>query len=411
MPHRFKLALYCLAVLALLGGAADAAPPRTRFVTVLNGAQERPNSNNSPATGTGTFFLNAERTELSYTIVYSGLIGGPVTGAHFHNAPATTAGPIVRGVDSSAATSPAGRLTGVWRSTDSEPLTPALVQELLAGRIYFNIHTSDGNLPDFPGGEIRGQLLIPAPTTLTFVRTPEGPTAADEEVCYTATVRDQLGAPVANAPVTFRVVGDTGSNTEPNVVVRTSVSGEAEFCFTPRFTGTNIVTITSPGLTPRVESLTTGAPQSTAGGTVNGSGLVDAVGGDGVPVPGLFSISARTRANGRVQGGVTFTVPGALRLRSIRLSALVIRSLPTGGRSATLFGTAQVNGLGRVPFRVDALDLTIGPPGDRFTISLLGPNAQGVPTEETLGGELLEAGPRRNKLENDVRIRRGIGAP
>jgi len=28
-----------------------------------------------------------------------------------------------------------------------------------------------------------------------------------------------------------------------------------------------------------------------------------------------------------------------------------------------------------------------------------------------VGGELLEAGPRRNKLENDVRIRRGIGAP
>src|SRR5205085_8068474 len=37
------------------------------------------------------------------------------------------------------------------------PVTPGstLVQELLAGRIYFDIH----NMPDFPSGEIRGQLL------------------------------------------------------------------------------------------------------------------------------------------------------------------------------------------------------------------------------------------------------------
>ena len=54
-------------------------------------------------------------------------------------------------------------LRGVWSSTDaagigdvatSGPLTPALVAELLANRIYFNTHTDQ-----FPNGEARGQLI------------------------------------------------------------------------------------------------------------------------------------------------------------------------------------------------------------------------------------------------------------
>ena len=55
---------------------------------------------------------------------------------------------------------PSGSFTATWSSTDpvsgaSGPLTPALVAELLADRIYLNIHT----LPNFPSGELRGQLV------------------------------------------------------------------------------------------------------------------------------------------------------------------------------------------------------------------------------------------------------------
>jgi len=53
-------------------------------------------------------------------------------------------------------------LYGLWTSTDPEPLTPELIAELLAGNIYFNIH-SDAN----PGGEIRGQVNLA--TTITGV--------------------------------------------------------------------------------------------------------------------------------------------------------------------------------------------------------------------------------------------------
>jgi len=47
--------------------------------------------------------------------------------------------------------------SGLWTSTDSEPLTPALIDELLAGNIYINLHTAAN-----PGGEIRGQVNVKA---------------------------------------------------------------------------------------------------------------------------------------------------------------------------------------------------------------------------------------------------------
>ena len=136
----------------------------TIFTATLTGSQETPPVT-TPASGFGTFVLNDARMDLSFNVDYAGLIGGPVVGAHFHDAPLGVAGPIVRGLDMTGATSPTGSFAGVWRSTDQQPLTPSLVNALFAERIYFNIHTAA-----FPAGEIRGQLsAIPEPSTLLLL--------------------------------------------------------------------------------------------------------------------------------------------------------------------------------------------------------------------------------------------------
>jgi hypothetical protein len=136
------------------------------FTATLNGLQEVP-PNASPATGMGTFTLNPSQTSLSFNITYSGLTSAFVA-AHFHNAAPGVNGPIVRGMvigPDGPGGSPNGSFTGVWTSADSQPLTPALVTELFAGNIYFNVHTVN-----FGGGEIRGQLvLVPEPTSLALV--------------------------------------------------------------------------------------------------------------------------------------------------------------------------------------------------------------------------------------------------
>ncbi len=119
---------------------------QTHFTAKLTGEQENPAVTTS-ATGTGAFVLTD--AGLAFTVTVEGLtIGGP--GAHFHNEAVGVNGGVVRTITADFAGKTA---SGVWTSTDGEPLTDALVAELLAGNIYVNIHTTDN-----PGGEIRGQL-------------------------------------------------------------------------------------------------------------------------------------------------------------------------------------------------------------------------------------------------------------
>lgn len=115
----------------------------------ITGSQEVPPTT-SGASGSGTATLNAAGTELSFSFSFSGL-SGPFVAAHFHNAASGVNGPIVRTLTGDIT----GMLgSGVWRSTDGEPLTSALVTALRNGEIYINIHTNT-----YPNGEIRGQLI------------------------------------------------------------------------------------------------------------------------------------------------------------------------------------------------------------------------------------------------------------
>lgn len=96
-------------------------------------------------TGTLTATLDTETNDFTYHVEFSGLTG-PVVAAHFH-------GPAAAGVNAkpqlpikgSPITSPIdGKAT----------VTPEQAKDLLAGKWYFNLHTSAN-----PGGEIRGQVL------------------------------------------------------------------------------------------------------------------------------------------------------------------------------------------------------------------------------------------------------------
>lgn len=143
-----------LAGFALLLAPA-AATADTGFSATFNVAQTVGTCpGGSSGNGVGTFVMNNAQTELTYNITFVGL-SGPATLAHFHNAPAGSNGGVVKTLTT---TSP---IAGVWKSTDAQPFSPAMVAELLAGRLYVNIHTQQ-----CPGGEIRGQLAIDATPAL-----------------------------------------------------------------------------------------------------------------------------------------------------------------------------------------------------------------------------------------------------
>jgi hypothetical protein len=141
------------------GGGLGASRTRsdgkaTVFSAVITGDQEVPGVTTT-ASGIGTFTLNAAKTQLSFKITVYDL--SAIAAAHFHNAVAGTNGGVVRGFSAASEITSMGantwRISGAWTSTDAQPLTSALVQELEAGNIYVNFHTAAHG-----SGELRGQV-------------------------------------------------------------------------------------------------------------------------------------------------------------------------------------------------------------------------------------------------------------
>ncbi len=106
--------------------------------------------------GTGTYSLNADTTELTYSIEAFHL-SGRVTAAHFHNAPSGENGDIV--FDLTEFITEQNDIVLIEGQTQLSNWTlndPAA--ELLAGNIYVNLHTEM-----HPSGELRGQVVSPCP--------------------------------------------------------------------------------------------------------------------------------------------------------------------------------------------------------------------------------------------------------
>ncbi|HUF08853.1 MAG TPA: CHRD domain-containing protein [Rhodothermales bacterium] len=101
------------------------------------------------SSGAGTATLSLNPAGLSYAVSVEGLTG-PLTMAHFHNAPLGMNGGVVRTVTNEFNGPTA---SGLWTANDDEPLTDDLLLEVLRGNIYLNVHTAANQ-----GGEIRGQV-------------------------------------------------------------------------------------------------------------------------------------------------------------------------------------------------------------------------------------------------------------
>ena len=112
------------------------------FSASLSGSSEVPPVTTS---GSGLFAakLDTNTRVLSWTLTHSGLTG-PATAAHLH-------GPAMPGANAGVAVPFSSAMSG---STGQATLTTAQVADLMAGKMYANVHTAAN-----PGGEIRGQVM------------------------------------------------------------------------------------------------------------------------------------------------------------------------------------------------------------------------------------------------------------
>ncbi len=146
------------AALVFMAPRAQAAPILV-YEAFLAGANETP-PNGSPATGFGTLTLNAAMNQAMIELTWSNLTA-PTTAAHIHGPAAVgVPGPVIIPF-----TPFPNATSGIFTATVN--ITAQQLMWLQDGLLYMNIH--DAN---FPGGEIRGQLVAtPEPASLALLAT------------------------------------------------------------------------------------------------------------------------------------------------------------------------------------------------------------------------------------------------
>jgi hypothetical protein len=167
-----------LVVLAL-GVGAPASASTITFQAVMSGLNEVP-SNASTASGFVTVTLDNVLNSLTVSLTFSGLTN-TATAGHIHccapagvNAivavpftglPAALSGTYFQTFDLTSS----GSYNSAFITANGGTVAlaeAALIAAMNTGQTYANIHDS----PNFPGGEIRGQLAaVPEPATLTLV--------------------------------------------------------------------------------------------------------------------------------------------------------------------------------------------------------------------------------------------------
>ncbi|WP_115789282.1 CHRD domain-containing protein [Arthrobacter silvisoli] len=132
-----------VAALAAGGAGVATANPGGVPAIPLNTEQETTGSNTGAS---GFFSYTISGGELCYTLTARNL-SLPALAAHIHLAPRGVAGPVVVPLTVGSGTT--------WTQEACTTADPALLAAIVASprSYYVNVHT-----PNFPGGEIRGQL-------------------------------------------------------------------------------------------------------------------------------------------------------------------------------------------------------------------------------------------------------------
>ena len=206
----------------------------------------------------------------------------------------------------------------------------------------------------------REVILIPRePTTVTL-----DPLADTNPVgtqhCVTATVRDQFDDPMEGVVVRFSVTGSVTTSGSAT----TDANGEAEFCYTgPDFPGADVINAYAdtdndntqdpgePSAIPPAEK-TWVLPVSTPGCEVKitNGGWIIAANGDRAS----FGGNARVDADGNASGNEEYQDHGPAQPMNLHGNVLVV--VCNSATSATIYGTATIDGAGSFFYRLNVED-------------------------------------------------------
>lgn len=219
-----------------------------------------------------------------------------------------------------------------------------------------------------PGGpttaiETVNITVIPGPPATLVLTPPTAQNTVDAQHCVTATVKDAFGNPTPNITVRFTVTGP-GATTGSAV---TNANGQATFCYTSALPGNDTITAyadtnnnntQNPGEPSGTAAKTWVVPGSTEGCKVTGGGRITAANGD------KATFGGNAKASG-LSGQEEYQDHGPAADMNVHSATIVSVSCSADGKSASIFGTATIDGAGSYDFRIDVEDL--GEPGSSDT--------------------------------------------
>jgi hypothetical protein len=217
------------------------------------------------------------------------------------------------------------------------------------------------------------------PATLTLSPAADTNTVGDEH-CVTATVEDAAGNPVPGVTVYFSVTSAPPDNATPaSGSDATDANGEAEFCYSASLPGEDMIHAfadtngdgdqdTPPE--PFGDATKTWIlPTSTAfcQVTITNGGWIIANNGDRASFGGVAKVSAD---GSTVQGQEQYQDHGPVQPLNVHSIELTATTCSDDLKSATIFGTATIDGSGTHVFRIDVTDMGKSGKNDTYGIIL-----------------------------------------
>lgn len=229
--------------------------------------------------------------------------------------------------------------------------------------------------------QVINATVVPGPPATLELTPATDVNTVDDEHCVTAAVEDAFGNPTPNITVRFSVTGSVTTSGSAT----TDADGEAEFCYTgPALPGAD--TITAYADTDGDNTQDAGEPSDTAtkqwvipvstpGCKVTQGGWIVTSAGNRGNFGGNAQATPKGHQNYRDHGT-------GMHVSSLDVDAVVCRDDGT----ASIFGTARINGAGSFDYRIDVTDA--GEPGtaDRYRIRLS--NGYDSGDQELMGGNV-----------------------
>ncbi|HEY8826024.1 MAG TPA: post-COAP-1 domain-containing protein [Candidatus Limnocylindria bacterium] len=252
-------------------------------------------------------------------------------------------------------------------TTDANGQTTFCYTGTVAGSDVISAFADTNNNGSFDPGEARGEALkewLAGPPATLVLTPPTATNTVGDQHCVTATVADVFANPTPGITVRFTVIGAAATFSTPSSgSATTNGAGQATFCFTAALPGVNGIHAFAD--TNNSGSQDPGEPFGDAEKTwilpvgtalceikVTDGGHITAINADSASFGGV----ARSDDAGNASGNEEYQDHGPAMPMNVKATEILAITCTPDFKTATVYGTATIDGSGSYAFRIRMTD-------------------------------------------------------